>query len=65
MNTQVVLVLDTRYIKVDGTAPVIIRIIHHRASSQIKTGIYVNQKIGMISTEKYAIHTKEPNRSRD
>lgn len=44
MNTQVVLVLDTRYIKVDGTAPVIIRIIHHRASSQIKTGTYVTEK---------------------
>jgi site-specific recombinase XerD len=44
MTTQVVLVLDTRYTKVDGTAPVIIRIIHHRASSQIKTGIYVTEK---------------------
>jgi site-specific recombinase XerD len=44
MNTQVVLVLDTRYIKVDGTAPVIIRIIHHRASSQVKTGTYVAEK---------------------
>ena len=44
MNTQVVLALDTRYIKVDGTAPVIVRIIHHRASSQIKTGTYVASK---------------------
>ncbi len=38
------MVLDTRYIKIDGTAPVILRIIHHRASSQIKTGIYVAEK---------------------
>jgi integrase/recombinase XerD len=41
MHTQIVLVHDTRYTKRDGTAPLILRIIHHRASSQIRTGIYV------------------------
>src|ERR1700679_3180426 len=44
MNTQILLVLDTRYMKKDGTYPVILRIVHNRESSQIKLGIFIEDK---------------------
>jgi site-specific recombinase XerD len=44
MKTFLVLALDTRYKRKDGTYPIILRIIHHQASSQISTGKYVTEK---------------------
>ena len=41
MKTFIVLVLDTRRPRPDGTCPILLRIIHHRASSQITLGKYV------------------------
>ena len=44
MKTNVLLALDTRRAKKDGTYPILARIVHHRIATQITTGIYVNDK---------------------
>src|SRR5882757_9200119 len=44
MKTFIVLALDTRRAKADGTYPVLLRIIHHGKVSPITTGIYVKEK---------------------
>lgn len=44
MKTHIVLALDNRRPKEDGTCSVLLRIIHYRASSQITTGVYVKEK---------------------
>ena len=44
MKTTVVLALDTRKPKTDGSCPVLLRIIHYRASAGIRTGIYIQEK---------------------
>ena len=43
MKTFIVLALDTRKPKPDGTCSILLRIIHHRASSQITLGKYVKE----------------------
>ena len=44
MNTSIVLALDNRYKKEDGTYPIVLRIIHFGKSCQIGTKIYVSEK---------------------
>lgn len=44
MKTNILLVLDNRRAKQDGTYPILLRIVHHRVSSQISTGIFVKEK---------------------
>jgi integrase/recombinase XerD len=44
MKTNVILALDTRRVKSDGTCSIILRIVHHRNSSQISTGYSVLEK---------------------
>jgi len=44
MKTTVVLALDTRKPKVDGSCPVLLRIVHYRAAAGIRTGIYIQEK---------------------
>ena len=44
MKTHIVLALDNRRPKDDGTCSVLLRIIHYRESSQITTGVYVKEK---------------------
>jgi site-specific recombinase XerD len=44
MKTHIVLAIDNRRKKEDGTCSVLLRIIHYRASSQITTGVYVKEK---------------------
>lgn len=41
MKTFVVLALDTRVPKADGTCPIVLRIIHHEKPAQIPTGFFV------------------------
>lgn len=43
MKTHVVLALDNRRSKEDGTNSVLLRIIHYRLAAQITTGVYVKQ----------------------
>jgi site-specific recombinase XerD len=44
MNTNVVLALDTRRRKADGTYSLILRIVHHRESTQITLGVSIHEK---------------------
>ncbi len=44
MKTSVVLVIDTRRAKADGSYALLLRIIHNRQSSQISLGIAVHEK---------------------
>lgn len=44
MKTNVLIVLDTRVKKADGTFPLILRIVHNRKSSQIPLGISLHPK---------------------
>jgi site-specific recombinase XerD len=44
MNTNVVLALDTRRKKQDGTYSLILRIVHHRESTQITLGVSLAEK---------------------
>ncbi|SMP30312.1 Arm DNA-binding domain-containing protein [Chryseobacterium profundimaris] len=44
MNTSLVLTLDMRRAKKDGTYPVIIRISHYNRSTSITTGVSVPEK---------------------
>jgi site-specific recombinase XerD len=44
MKTFIVLALDTRRAKTDGTYPILLRIIHHGKPSAITTGIYIKEK---------------------
>ena len=44
MNTSVLLSLDVRTPKKDSTCPVLIRIVHYRKVTGIRTGIYVTEK---------------------
>jgi integrase/recombinase XerD len=43
MKTFIVLALDTRRAKADGTYPILLRIIHHEKPSAITTGIYIKE----------------------
>lgn len=43
MKTFIVLALDSRRPKADGTCPILLRIIHHGKTSQITTGFYVKE----------------------
>lgn len=44
MNTSIVLALDTRRAKTDGTYPLLMRIIHHGKPSPITLGIYLKEE---------------------
>jgi site-specific recombinase XerD len=44
MNTTVALVLNYRRAKADGTYAVLLRITHHRVSTQISTGVFIPEK---------------------
>jgi site-specific recombinase XerD len=44
MKTFVILALDTRSPKTDGTSPIVLRITHHQKVTQINTGFYLNPK---------------------
>ena len=41
MKTNIFLALDNRRAKADGTYAILLRIVHHRKSSQVTTGICV------------------------
>jgi site-specific recombinase XerD len=44
MKTNIFLALDNRRLKADGTCAILLRIVHHRASSQITLGHYIKEK---------------------
>ena len=44
MKTFIVLSLDTRRAKADGTYPILLRIIHHEKTSSITLGVYITEK---------------------
>jgi site-specific recombinase XerD len=43
MNTTVILSLDARRPKADGTCPIVLRITHHSKVSQINTGFFIKE----------------------
>jgi integrase/recombinase XerD len=44
MKTNIILALDNRRPKADGTHAILLRIVHHRIPSQVTTGIYIKPK---------------------